>query len=58
MAHVQGAGYIGWGQLNAKVGLALHRGGLGMALALPFRAPVGFNGIRVETFGKGHGSGT
>jgi hypothetical protein len=28
-----------------------------MALALPFGAPVAFNGIWVETFGKGHGKG-
>jgi hypothetical protein len=41
--------------LNAKVGFAVYRGGLGVTLALPFGAPVGFNGIRVETFGKGHG---
>ena len=58
MAHVQSAGDVGWWQLNAKVGLAFHCSGRGMALALPFRAPVGFNGVRVETFGKGHGSGT
>jgi hypothetical protein len=52
---VQRTGHIRWGQLDAKVRLAIHSAGLGVALAFPFGAPVGFNGIRIKTFGKGHG---
>jgi len=58
VAHVQGAGHIGWRQLDAKRGLGRVQRGFVQAALLPLRAVQGLDGARFEGFGEfGHGSG-
>ena len=52
MTHVQGAGYVWRGQLDAEILSAFFKRGDGDTSALPFRTPKGLYGGRFVGFGK------